>query len=35
MPIEVVRGPDVEKAQHRIINAGLPERLAIRLREGR
>ena len=26
---------DVEKAQHRIINAGLPERLAIRLREGR
>lgn len=26
---------DVETAQHRIINAGLPERLAIRLREGR
>jgi diadenosine tetraphosphatase ApaH/serine/threonine PP2A family protein phosphatase len=26
---------DVEAAQHRIINAGLPERLATRLREGR
>lgn len=26
---------DVESAQHRIINAGLPERLASRLREGR
>ncbi len=26
---------DVETAQHRIVNAGLPERLAARLREGR